>query len=113
MFRFGKPPFEELSIEDYQTQYANGNHVDHLLLDVREINEFTEGRIPGAVNLPMSQITQRLEEIPRDKPVVLVCRTGARSAQVATYLKQFGFEKIYNLREGTMGWIRRNLPLER
>lgn len=113
MFRFGKPPFEELSIEDYQTQYANGNNVDHLLLDVREIVEFTEGRIPGSVNLPMSQLAQRIDEIPRDKPVILVCRTGARSAQVAAYLKQFGFEKVYNLLEGTMGWISRDLPLER
>lgn len=73
------------------------------LYDVREPEEYAEGHIPGAVNLPLSQLQARESEI--QTPAVVVCLSGGRSAQAAGYLSQ-GREGIFNLVGGTMGWMR-------
>jgi rhodanese-related sulfurtransferase len=80
------------------------------LIDIREHNEVASGTVPGAVHIPMVTLPMRTQDLDPDTPTVMICRSGARSAQACMYLGQQGFEKIYNLRGGIMGWARSGLP---
>lgn len=62
------------------------------LLDVRTPGEFASGHVEGAVNVPVDEVATRLSEIPRDAPVVVYCRSGARSARAASALHEAGYE---------------------
>jgi adenylyltransferase/sulfurtransferase len=75
-----------------------------LLVDVREPHELTICQIAGAVNIPTSQIMDRWPEIPRDRPVVVFCHVGVRSARVIDYLKEQGYTNLINLIGGIEAW---------
>ena len=77
---------------------------DFRIIDVREPMEIAQGSIPGAEPMPMSSLGSRLAEIGQDKEVVFICRSGARSGQVCAYLAQNGYENVYNLSGGVIGW---------
>ena len=74
------------------------------LLDVREDDEWVAGHIPNSAHIPMSGLLNRVGEVPKDRDVVVVCKVGARSAQVAAYLKQQGWETVSNLEGGLVAW---------
>jgi adenylyltransferase/sulfurtransferase len=76
------------------------------LVDVREPYEFDICRLPQACLIPVSRISQQLERIPRDKPVVMYCHHGVRSTQVIRFLQQEGFTNLYNLSGGIDAWAR-------
>jgi glyoxylase-like metal-dependent hydrolase (beta-lactamase superfamily II)/rhodanese-related sulfurtransferase len=84
------------------------------LIDVREADEFTGslGHIAGAKLVPLGSLMQRFSEIEKDKPVVVVCRSGARSAQATVMLKNAGFAKVANLAGGMLRWRAQHLPVE-
>lgn len=79
---------------------------DPLLLDVREPEEFAAYRIEGSVLMPMRTLPARLHELDRRADIVMVCRSGARSHHAGLFLKQNGFERIYNLAGGVIAWAR-------
>lgn len=85
------------------------------VVDVREAWEYGGGHVPGAVNIPLSTLPQRLSELPQDRPILLVCNSGNRSGVAADFLVQQGFprERIYNLEGGTYAWMGAGLPVER
>ncbi len=76
------------------------------IIDVRELNEFSGamGRIPGAKLIPLGELSARAVEIKRDKPVVTVCRSGARSAQAVVLLQKEGYDEVANLTGGMLRW---------
>ena len=80
-----------------------------LLLDVREPDEWGAVRAPGAVPLPMGQVRQRQFELPRDRRIVVVCRSGGRSAAVTDSLRMWGFDAV-NLAGGMCAWAAAGLP---
>jgi rhodanese-related sulfurtransferase len=80
------------------------------VIDVRQVNEYTAGTVQGADLMPMQTLPMRLHELERDKDLVFICRSGARSGQVCSFLQQQGFENVYNLRGGMMGWASSGLP---
>ena len=84
------------------------------VLDVREPAEFTGslGHIAGAKLVPLGSLMQRFSEIEKDKPVVVVCRSGARSAQATVMLKNAGFARVANLAGGMLRWRAQHLPVE-
>jgi rhodanese-related sulfurtransferase len=84
-----------------------------LLVDVREDFEWSAGHALGAIHLPMMQVPTRMEELPRDAPIYLICATGNRSGRVAEYLTQNGFSRPINVRGGTVAWQRAGLPIDR
>ncbi len=87
------------------------NDHDHVcVVDVREPVEVSAGTIPGAVHIPMRSIPWHAGELDRDKDLVIICRSGARSAQVCAFLQQQGFDNVYNLRGGLIAWARAGLP---
>ncbi|HYR79083.1 MAG TPA: rhodanese-like domain-containing protein [Candidatus Dormibacteraeota bacterium] len=75
-----------------------------LILDVREPFEIALAPFPGATHIPMGDIPSRLTELDPDLETVVVCHHGVRSAQVAMYLAQMGFENILNLSGGIDAW---------
>jgi rhodanese-related sulfurtransferase len=81
-----------------------------LLLDVREPDEWQAGHVEQAQFVPMSQLIGRLAEVPKGSDVVVVCRTGARSAQVTAYLNQNGWT-ARNLAGGMEAWLGAGRPL--
>ena len=76
------------------------------VIDVREPDEFNGplGRIPGAVLFPLAELTARAKELSHDKPIVTVCRSGARSAQAVVMLQKAGFKDVANLYGGMLRW---------
>ena len=80
------------------------------VVDVREPVEWAHGRIDGSVHIPMSEIVERIGEIPNDGQVLVVCKVGARSARVAEYLVQSGYE-AFNLDGGLLDWAGAGRPL--
>jgi rhodanese-related sulfurtransferase len=77
---------------------------DAYLLDVREPDEWEAGHAPGAHHLPMMEVPARIAEIPTDRDVVVVCRSGGRSGQVVSYLTGNGWDNVRNLDGGMQSW---------
>ena len=81
-----------------------------LLVDVREPDEFETVRIPGAVLMPLSSFGETFEALPRDRPLLLMCAAGRRSAAAAEHLARNGFSDVTNLDGGITAWQRAGLP---
>ncbi len=82
-----------------------------LIVDVREPHEWRAGHIPGAVHIPLDQLAARLGELDTERDIILVCRSGNRSAYATALLGKAGFSKVYNLIGGIIAWARHGLPL--
>ncbi len=88
------------------------NHKNALVLDVREESEFQAGHIRGAKLIPLLKLKDRLGELERyrEKPIVVVCRSGNRSATACALLGNREFGQVYNLSGGMMAWQKADLP---
>lgn len=75
------------------------------VLDVRQMNEIAGGTVPRAEAMPLHTLPIKLSDLNREEKLVLICRSGARSAQACMFLQQQGFENVYNLRGGMIGWV--------
>jgi hydroxyacylglutathione hydrolase len=85
---------------------------DAVVVDVREPAEYAHGHVPGAINIPQSDLALRLDELPRDQPVYTICRSGMRSLRAAQFLKQVGYDRVTNVRGGTEAWEKAGKPLD-
>jgi len=83
-----------------------------VLVDVRESDEWAEARIPGAIHLPLGELEARMHELPRDRTLILQCRSGNRSRGATEFLLQSGFGDVANLEGGILRWAREGLPVE-
>lgn len=101
--------YNDINSEAYREQFADKAHQ---FIDVREEEEHAEGHIPGAVNIPLSEFMARVDEIDEEAAVVLVCNTGVRSSQAADFLASMGYDQIYNLEEGTKGWMQKGYAVD-
>jgi rhodanese-related sulfurtransferase len=102
--------FRAIDIDSYRTHFQPG---DHTLVDVRELEEWVTGHIPGAIHIPLNDLPDHLAEIDPQKPVVVVCASGVRSLYGAQFLLGNGYPEVYSLDDGTKGWVKKRLPLER
>ncbi|MDC3414716.1 rhodanese-like domain-containing protein [Aquibacillus sp. 3ASR75-11] len=75
-----------------------------ILLDVREVEEYTDGHIPGIPLLPMGEIVDVIDQFERDEEYIFVCRSGRRSHEVAKFFKSNGFDKVRNYAGGMLEW---------
>ncbi|MHA7284060.1 rhodanese-like domain-containing protein [Arthrobacter sp. TMS2-4] len=96
-----------------ETTIAATNHRRHheQVLDVREHSEVASGMIPGALHIPMGQLQGRLRELDQDTPVIVVCRSGNRSAHVADALNAAGFTAD-TMTGGMTAWAAAGLPVD-
>jgi rhodanese-related sulfurtransferase len=83
------------------------------LLDVREPWEYQEGHVPGAQLIPLGELEQRVNEVPRDRPILAICHSGQRSLAAAGYLQQLGYPSVSNVDGGTAAWIERGYPVDK
>ena len=82
------------------------------LLDVRQPDEFAAGHISGAKLIPLDELSQRMNELPKDRPILCICRSGSRSSMATRQLAGAGFEAI-NLSGGMIGWQNAGFPIKR
>jgi rhodanese-related sulfurtransferase len=99
----------EIDSESLHERIASGDDV--LLVDIRTPAEIAQGAIPDAMQLPMHLIPIRINELPRDRDLVLYCRSGARSYQACAYMMQQGYDRVLNLRGGIIAWARHGYPI--
>ena len=102
---------ETISPKEASAMYTEKSAV---IIDVREDSEWNEQHIPGAIHIPLAQLTERLAELKqyKDSPVITQCRTGGRSAKALDVLKSAGFSKVYNMDGGIVAWDKSGLKTE-
>ena len=98
----------QITVGDLRESLARGGVT---LVDVRNANEWTAGHIAGARHIPLGYLSDRLEDLPRTKPIALVCASGARSSIGASVLQSRGVENVVNLVGGLNDWITAGLPV--
>ncbi len=107
----------ELSVEEVQSLLASGGNSGLFLLDVRQPDEYAGelGHVPGAVLIPLPELSSRLSEIQgyREKRVIAICRSGSRSARATELLRDAGFRDVWNMTGGTLAWRQKGFPLDR
>jgi hydroxyacylglutathione hydrolase len=114
-FAWAMPHDGHAHVTDLTTRQADDwlKQTHATVVDVREPAEYELGHVPGARSIPQAELALRLEELPRDRDLLVVCEAGVRSARAAQFLKQVGFEKVNNLLGGTSGWRSAGLPTEK
>ena len=110
---FGKKRTEidvyTIGAAEYNTRFVRIN-TPHMLVDVRTPAEFADGHITAAINVPLQELQQRIAALPTDKPLMLYCRTGNRSAMALQLLQSAGFQDVYNV-GGLPELVAQGLPL--
>ena len=82
------------------------------VLDVRSPEEYASGHVPGAINIPYDQIAARIAEVPKDKDVVLYCKSGRRAGIAAEVLAGQGYNRLQHLEGDIVAWVEKGRPLE-
>jgi rhodanese-related sulfurtransferase len=82
-----------------------------LIVDVREADEFAAERIAGVALVPISQFVARHQELPKDRPLLMLCAAGSRSSSATMYLLQAGWTDVRNVTGGMIGWRNAGLPI--
>lgn len=113
MFNFFNRKSDESQVtpDEIQRRQAAGERL--FILDVREPSEYSEGHIAGSTLIPLSQLAQRTAGLPKDRPIVAVCRSGNRSGVAQAVLQRAGFASVLNMRGGMIAWARSGLPIKR
>jgi rhodanese-related sulfurtransferase len=81
-----------------------------IIVDVREPDEFLAERAPGVALIPLSQFVARHQELPKDRPLLMLCAAGSRSASATAFLLQNGWTDVRNVSGGMMAWAASGLP---
>ena len=100
-------PIPEIDVDELARREGDGSFI----LDVRQPDEYAEARIPGAVLIPLDQLSARQEELPKDRPLLVVCGSGPRSARAVEALLAAGYDAT-NVVGGTRAWVEGGFPVE-
>jgi len=98
----------EISVNEAYTMYQNGA----FLLDVRTVEEWNEFHAPNTTLIPLDELASRVNEVPRDREIVVVCRSGNRSQQGRDILLNAGFENVTSMTGGLTEWRNLGYPTE-
>jgi rhodanese-related sulfurtransferase len=93
----------DISVQDLHAMRTEDK--PHMLLDIREPQEVAARAIDGSVHIPMNTIPDNLDKLPKDKPLVVMCHVGGRSAQVTYWLRAQGYDNAVNLDGGIVAWV--------
>ena len=100
---------KEIEATELQSRLAAGE--DIAVIDIRSDAEVAQGILPGSDHMAMHMIPLRLQDLPRDKDIVLYCRSGARSYHACNFLNQQGVNNVLNLRGGIISWARQGYEI--
>jgi adenylyltransferase/sulfurtransferase len=100
---FSLAPEERITPEELHEKIQAGTAI--ILLDIRVPVELQISTIPNAVNIPLERLSERLDELDREKEIVVICRSGRRSARGVSILKKAGFTSVKNLTGGINAWV--------
>lgn len=109
MFRPAHQQIPEIDIAELDDLRAAGA-AD--VLDVREGWEYRRGRVPGVIHIPLGELARRVDELPRDRRVVVICGHGQRSLGAAEFLLRSGFEGVASVAGGTTAWAMSGREIE-
>jgi len=98
---------EEINVSEAAAKQNQGA----FMLDVRQPEEWEQGHISGATLIPLGDLSARLEEVPKDQDVVVVCRSGRRSAEGRNILREAGFTQVTSMAGGMAEWQAQGLPV--
>lgn len=98
------------SVTVQQAAELQGDDGGALIVDVREPNEYAQIRAKGAVLLPLGRLNGRVSDLPRDRELLLMCRTGGRSQNATQLLLANGFANVSNVSGGIVAWYQAGLP---
>ena len=98
---------DTVTVQDASTRFEQGA----FLLDVREQSEWDEAHVDGAVLIPLGELSARTAELPTDQDILIICRSGNRSAQARDLLRQAGFERTTSISGGINAWMAAGLPV--
>lgn len=101
--------YTTVSVQDLRTAQQAGEFV----LDVRTPAEYAEAHVPGATLLPLQDLPARLNEVPKDRKIYVICRSGSRSAQASQVLTDGGHRNVYNVDGGMLAWDAAGFPTSR
>lgn len=106
--------YENTSLVHAHKHWSQGEQtkIPFVFVDVRTPKEYKQGHIPGAINIPVSEIAERLNELPKDKQVYVYCRSGHRAGKASTILAKAGFH-VENIPESMNGWTAAGYPVEK
>jgi rhodanese-related sulfurtransferase len=102
-----------IDVAEAANKLASDDPKGPLLVDVREADELAVVRVADAIHVPTSTFTDHAEELPKDRPLLIMCATGVRSAAVTGYLLRNGWTDVANVDGGITAWQRAGLPVER
>jgi phage shock protein E len=83
------------------------------ILDVRTPDEYKQARMKNSVLIPDYELKKRVNEVPKNRPILVICAVGARSKPSSDFLVSKGYTEVYHLNDGLVGWYRAGLPIER
>lgn len=91
------------------------NDENTTVIDVREPNEFAEGHIEGARNIPLAKLSERAAELAshKEQPLIVTCQSGTRSLAAGKQLTKLGFAQVYEMKGGMFAWKDQNLPISK
>ncbi len=103
---------KEIDVHQF-AQWVGDENQKLRVIDVRQMEEINQGTVPQAEALPLHTLPIRLHELDKNEKMVMVCRSGARSAQACMFLQQQGFGNVFNLRGGMIAWVQSGFPPSR
>jgi len=107
--------YENTPIEHAYAHWKQGTQspIPFAFLDVRTPKEYAEGHVPGAINIPVQELSKRLNEVPKDKRVYVYCESGVRAGRASKMLVKSGITNIENVPASMKGWREAGYPIER
>jgi rhodanese-related sulfurtransferase len=100
--------YKTISVSDASAMIQSSSNL--LVVDVRTPQEYAQGHLKGAINIPLSDLPLRMSGLDRNRPILVYCRTGSRSAQASAILVKAGFTQVYNMDGGITAWINSGYP---
>ncbi|MGH7574848.1 MAG: rhodanese-like domain-containing protein, partial [Longimicrobiales bacterium] len=111
-WRASGQPLESIAEITPRRLYERLQAGDVTVVDVRSPSEWESGHLPGVPNVPLSELIDRLDRLPRDRPVIVHCQSGSRSAIAASILRSNRFDDVTDMRGGFGAWRHQKLPIE-
>jgi len=104
-------PYWRVSLDEAKAMLDSGNAI---VIDVRQLDEWSGGRVAGAIHIPVDDILSRIDELPIDKDLLFICAAGVRSGLACEMAAAMNVDtdRLYNIEDGTPAWMQKNYPTE-